>query len=158
MAVEEKAAAGDGNDAGIEIRPLDPEDYDDIIRVWEGSNLSYRPKGRDSPETLKRQISWAPGLFLGAFDCEILVGVVMATWDGRKGWINRLAVLPNYRGKGVARRLIKASEDVLEKKGADIWAAQVELPNEVSVALFKDSGYVTHPDILYMTKRRGDWV
>ncbi|MBU4189834.1 MAG: GNAT family N-acetyltransferase [Candidatus Thermoplasmatota archaeon] len=47
----------------------------------------------------------------------MLIGVVVGSDDGRKGWINRLAVDLKHRKKGVARVLINAVEDALKKIG-----------------------------------------
>jgi len=47
--------------------------------------------------------------FFGLFQGEELVGSVLASHDERKGWLNRLAVAPNHRRRGPARRLIAAA-------------------------------------------------
>ena len=54
-----------------------------------------------------------PGGFIGAFADGKLVGIVVATHDGRKGWINRLAVHPDYRRRGIAKKLIEEAEEYL---------------------------------------------
>jgi GNAT superfamily N-acetyltransferase len=94
-----------------------------------------------------------PELFLGAFEGRILVGTLVGSYDGRKGWINRLAVDPEHRRKGIAQLLIARVEMALRKKGARIICALVETPNLESVNLFEKLGYITHRDILYLSKR-----
>src|SRR5262249_24799933 len=47
-----------------------------------------------------------------------VVGTVIATWDGWRAGLYRLAVLPSQRRRGVARALIDEGERRLREKGA----------------------------------------
>lgn len=96
-----------------------------------------------------------PEFFIGAFQGKVLVGVVIGSYDGRmKGWINRLAVKPEYRRKGIAKQLINLLEKVLERNGATIHCTLIEAQNEESLNLFQNMGYVIDSETLYVTKRR----
>ena len=90
----------------MDIKPLKLEDYDAIINVWKLAHLPFKPRGRDKKDEIKRQISASPDIFLGAYVNGQLIGVIMGSDDGRKGWINRLAVHPGYRRQGLAGSLI----------------------------------------------------
>ena len=147
------------NLAEITLRKLTINDYDQMIGLWKKADLPYKPKGRDSREAIKRQIEADPELFLGAFHGERLVGTVIGSYDSRmKGWINRLAVDPEYRGKGIAQRLVTEMEQILKGKGVVVIAALIELPNPASINLFKKLGYTVHDNIVYVTKRESDEV
>ena len=135
------------------IRSLTPEDYDDLITLWEKSQLPYRSEGRDSRASIQKQIEEDPDLFLGAFLNNVLIGAVIASFDGRKGWINRLAVSPEYRRQGVAQELINAAENALKKRGAAVIGALIFETNEKSLILFEKMGYTIHDDIRYASKR-----
>jgi len=137
----------------IVVRPLKESELRPMVDLWKSSGLPCRPKGRDSMRSLKLQLKGNPELFLGAFEAGRLVGVVLASDDGRKGWINRLAVVPDERGKGIAKRLIRESERVLRKRGRRLFCAQIEGYNDVSMALFLRAGYKKEDDIFYFTKR-----
>jgi len=143
----------------IEIRTLTIKDYEDMVELWKRAGLPFKPRGRDSKDMIERQMKAFPEFFLGAFHEGKLVGVVIGSYDGRmKGWINRLAVDPAYRRRGIAKQLIIHAEEALEKRGAAIFCALIETPNEESVRLFQRMGYVAHRDILYVTKRRSQEV
>ena len=135
------------------IRRLTMSDYDEMIKLWERSSLPFKPKGRDSRQEITHQMKEHPELFLGAFEGRTLVGVVIGSYDGRKGWINRLAVDPEHREKGIAQLLIGRIEKALTKKGARIICALVEEPNQKSISLFEKLEYIIHRDILYLSKR-----
>jgi N-acetylglutamate synthase len=139
----------------IEIRTLGVDDYDAICAVWKASGVHYQLTGRESRQAFARQMSTGLQTVLGAVDCddaERLVGVVLVTHDGRKGWINRLGVTPDHQRQGIGKMLVRAAEDLIHEKGLTIVAALVEHENEASLALFKSEGFQVS-DTYYLTKR-----
>ena len=137
----------------MEYRTLGPEDYDAIIDIWDMAGLPFKPLGRDSKDEIIRQIELDPDMFLGAFLDHQMVGMIMGSYDSRKGWLNRLAVIPEHQGKGIAQNLVEEMEKRLKAKGFRIIATLIEDGHEVSMALFKKAGYIVHNDITYLTKR-----
>ncbi len=142
----------------LRIRELTIGDYKDMVRLWERSSLPFKPRGRDSDQEIRRQMKDRSDLLLGAFKRETLVGTVVGSFDGRKGWINRLAVDPRHRGEGIGKLLISRSEKALKKRGARIICALVDMPNPESVNLFEKLGYTAHRDVLYLSKRESNDV
>ena len=65
----------------------------EMLKLWHDSGLPTKPKGRDTVENLTKQVQAYPDLFIGSFDGDEMVAVIVGSDDGRKGWINRLAVL-----------------------------------------------------------------
>jgi N-acetylglutamate synthase len=140
----------------ITIKRLTANDYDALLRIWAVAGLPYKPFGRDSRDNLAIEMDRAETGFLGAFVDDRLAGAVLATWDGRKGWINRLAVDPDYRSRGIGERLIREGEAFLESLGASIIACLIEEHNLPSMSLFQKTGYIYHPDVFYFSKRKSD--
>jgi N-acetylglutamate synthase len=139
---------------GITVRDLRPEDYDALVALWVDAGLSFRPRGRDARERVAAELKGDRSVFLGAELEGKIVGVVLGTEDGRKGWINRLAVTPELRRRGIARMLVREVETRLEALGLDIIAALIETPNQDSLRFFRDIGYVHDPEIEYVSRRR----
>jgi len=135
------------------VRTLSEEDILLVPGLWKVAGLMYRPKGRDSVADLLKQRACNPDLFLGAFAGDKLIGVSIATDDGRKGWINRLAVHPSWQKRGVATALIGASEEALRKRGRKMFCTHIVKDNKSSVALFEKLGYKVETEIQYLTKR-----
>lgn len=140
------------------IRNLEIEEYEDMIGLWQESGLPYKPKGRDSKNNVSKQMARNPDLFLGAFDDNELVGCVIGSFDERKGWINRLAVRPDRRRKGIAKQLTGRIEERLRERGARIICVLVEEPNEASFRFFEKQGYIVNRSIIYLSKRESDEV
>ena len=137
----------------MEIKNISLSNYDELLQLWRESGLPYKPRGRDERSAIKAQLEMFPDLFIGAFDNERLIAAVIGSDDGRKGWINRLAVHPNYQGKGIACALLNEIEKRLRERGREVICALIEDWNEKSIAFFKKRGYILHKDIFYLSKR-----
>ena len=135
------------------ILDLSATDYDDLMALWASAGLPFKPHGRDTRAAFERQLSQPMAIYLGAFHGGELAGAVLGTHDGRKGWINRLAVQPNRRGRGMGRALVEAVEARLGQQGIEITAALIEAWNGTSFEVFRALGYVHHAGIHYLSKR-----
>ena len=142
----------------IETRPIHIDDWTLIVSLWDKAKICYRSAGRDSEESMMRQYEESGDLILGSFHGERLVGVVIGSDDGRKGWINRLAVDPEFLDQGIGAKLILECENALKKKGREVFSSLVGSFDERSIQVFKKCGYVLHDDVKYMSKRENDDV
>jgi ribosomal protein S18 acetylase RimI-like enzyme len=64
------------------------------------------------------------------------VGTVIAGWDGWRGGIYRLAVVPECRRRGVARALVAEAERQLAARGARRLSAMVARDEPQAVAFW----------------------
>jgi ribosomal protein S18 acetylase RimI-like enzyme len=138
----------------ITVRALGLDDYHRWMEVWERAGLhSVRPRGRDSREAFALQLASRTHTVIGLEVGAKLAGVVLATQDGRKGWINRLAVLPEHRHRGYAARLVAEAERALKEQRITVIAALIEPGNDASLALFRKLGYTEATGMHYVSKR-----
>lgn len=139
----------------VRIRPLLEKEISSVLELWRKAELAFRPRGRDTLKNLKAERRKTPDLFWGAFDKGRIVGSILGTFEGenRKGWLNRLAVHPDYRRKGIGKALIAACEKALKERGVKIIACLVLEDNEASARLIEACGYVRLPYVRYYTKR-----
>ncbi len=138
----------------VHIRELRRDDYDPLIALWEAAGLPFRPRGRDRRDRIAREIAATSSIFLAAEGDGRLIGAVLGTHDGRKGWINRLAVHPDARGRGVGAALVAEVERRLDGLGIEIVTCLIETWNHDSMAFFERLGFLPHRDIVYYAKRR----
>ncbi len=135
------------------LRRLTIDDHAAMLALWQRAGLStIKPTGRDSRSEFEKQFAGGQ-IAIGLEEADRLIGVVIATHDTRKGWINRLAIDPDYRHKGYGEQLVHAAEDALREAGLHMTAAFIEDSNAASLALFKKLGYLTHPSVVYVSKR-----
>ena len=140
------------------IRDLQVTDYDALVSLWERGGLPYRPDGRDARASIAREIHGDASVFLAAEHEGDLIGAVLGTHDGRKGWINRLVVAPERRREGIARALVEAVVERLSEKGIRIVTCLIEDWNGVSATFFESLGFVRHEEIAYYSRRDDDSV
>ncbi len=134
------------------IRPIVADDYDALVELWSASALPFQPNGRESRDAILRHLQQFTGFSFVAIAGEQLVGTVLGTHDGRKGWINRLAVRPEFRRRGVAAALVRTCDAALRKQGIEIVAALVEVENDASASLFRKLGYSDAIEVRYFRK------
>jgi GNAT superfamily N-acetyltransferase len=134
------------------VETLTPAEYEEILALWMRAGLPARPEGRDAPEAFAKQHAGGLQRAVGIRADGRLVAVAILTHDGRKGWINRLAVDPERRRVGYARALIEEAErwfnDVV---GVEVSSALIHTHNDASRALFAELGYET-VDVVYVRK------
>ncbi len=138
----------------LQLRRLDASHYPALVELWSESGLPAKPQGRDSKEEYRRQLTLPQIAFFGLLDAsEELVATILVSHDGRKGWLNRLAVQPSYRRQGLGRRLITHAEEWLHEEGIGIYACLIESGNDGSLATFESCDYQDFAGIHYLTKR-----
>ena len=99
----------------LAIRPATLADADATIAVWHACELT-RP-WNDPQADFARAVAW-PGstVLLGEID-GAAVATAMAGFDGHRGWLYYLGVLPAWRGRGFGGELVEASCDWLRAQG-----------------------------------------
>jgi len=138
----------------IRIVQYSPGDYDRLVHIWNAAGLPYKDKGRDSRVRIEAEVLLNCNRFLFAEYRGEYVGALLVTHDGRKGWINRVAVLPEFRNNGIARQLISWAEQWLDSEGIGIYACQIEDYNTDSLEVFRKLGYIPFEGMHYLTKRK----
>jgi ribosomal protein S18 acetylase RimI-like enzyme len=138
----------------MRIREFKITDYETVIQLWRKTGVVIRPG--DEREGIELKLQRDPDLFLVATEGDEILGVVMGAWDGRRGWINHLAVKPGYQRKGIARLLIVELEKRLRKRGAKKVNAQIYQWNAKSLEFFKAMGYEVHKDLVMIGKTMTD--
>jgi ribosomal protein S18 acetylase RimI-like enzyme len=123
-----------------EIRSATAADVDAVLAVWAESR-STAARTPDDPEAVERLLERDPGALLVADAGGQVVGVLTAGWDGWRGNVYRLAVLPSHRQQGIARRLVDAGHERLRAQGARRVTALVGGEEGAAHRLWRALGY-----------------
>ena len=124
----------------MRIRPAGPADIAAVLALWTRAR-SPGAVTRDDDEVVGRLLETDPGALLVAEDEGELVGTLIAAWDGWRGNMYRLAVAPDRRREGIARRLVEAGEDRLRDRGSRRVSALVWRDDEPAYGLWEATGY-----------------
>ena len=135
---------------GIEIRPYRKTDQVDVIQLWKRCNLIV-PQN-DPADDIARKAKVQPELFLVALKEGQIIATVMAGYEGHRGWINYLAVDPDYRRQGIGRFLMGAVEKKLRKIGCPKINLQVRKSNTSVIEFYERIGFIVD-DVIGLGKR-----
>ncbi|MFO7991775.1 MAG: GNAT family N-acetyltransferase [Thermoplasmata archaeon] len=137
----------------MKFRTPSIEEYERILELWDEAGLPYKPEGRDTREKIEKELREKPEYWIGAYEEGELIALIVGTDDGRKGWINRFAVDPDYQDKGIGTELLKRMEKEFESKGFEVIGALIEGDNPGSMEFFERRGY-EDLGIKYYSKRK----
>lgn len=124
----------------LTIRPYEAGDRAALEQLWSGV-FPDDPPWNAPAAMIDRKLRVQPELLLVATTDGRLVGAVMAGFDGVRGWIHHLAVAPECRRRGIATRLVRASESGLRRLGCGKVNLQVRSTNTAVVAFYRSVGY-----------------
>lgn len=123
----------------MQIRSYAAADEAAVVALWQACGLT-RPW--NSPKRdITRKLTEQPELFLvGEMDGRI-VASAMAGFDGHRGWVNYLGVMPDLRGRGYARALMTHIEGLLRELGCPKLNLQVRADNAIAIGFYEAIGY-----------------
>ncbi len=121
------------------IREFRASDAGAVVALWVACDLT-RP-WNDPYADIERKSADSPELFLIGEENGVVVGSIMAGYDGHRGWINYLAVQPALWGRGLGRELMDAAEERLVALGCAKINLQVRDGNEAARAFYEAIGY-----------------
>jgi ribosomal protein S18 acetylase RimI-like enzyme len=137
----------------IKIREARAEEVDEILSLWQATKSG--PSVTDTPEHLRMFTREWPDLFLLAEYHGRLVGSIIGGWDGWRGHIYRLAVHPEFRRRGLARRLTSEIERRLRARGAVRIYALAATKQEMGVKFWEAVQYEKSRDLPYVRTFEG---
>jgi len=77
---------------------------------------------------------------------------ILGGFDGRRGLVHHLAVLPEYQGKGIGKVLMYKLEETFKKMGVVKINFWVENRNLKVTDFYRKLGYELRDDIVTMSK------
>jgi len=135
---------------GFHIRQYLPDDQIAVIELWQKCNLT-RPW--NNPEMdIYRKVKVNPELFLVGVINNRIVATVMGGYEGHRGWVNYLAVEPDYQQKGLGKKLMSEIEKRLLSMSCPKLNLQVRTDNTEAIIFYEKIGY-KKDDVISMGKR-----
>jgi ribosomal protein S18 acetylase RimI-like enzyme len=126
----------------LAVREYRTSDGTGLRALWDAAD--FRSHG-DDDASLRAFAQRNPGTFLVAVQGARIVGSAMGAWDGRRGWIYRVATDPSHRRGGLATRLVREIEERLRALGCRKVNVIVRDGNERGAAFWEALGYSAAP-------------
>ena len=132
------------------IRPFQTEDEASVVSLWQLCELTV--PWNNPYKDIARKLKVQPELFLVGMLDSLLIATVMGGYDGHRGWINYLAVHPDFQGQGYAQQVMENVESELRKRGCPKINLQIRSGNARVIAFYQKLGF-TDDQALSMGKR-----
>lgn len=130
----------------MEIVAYSSEHHDGVVALWREA-FHYDEPRNEPDAVIGVKLAVQPELFFVAVEGGQVIGTALSGFDGHRGWVHRVAVVPQYRLKGIGRALMKHVEEALTALGCAKLNLQVRTDNHEVVSFYKALGYVTEERI-----------
>lgn len=134
----------------MQIRIFLPGDESAVINLWFRCNLVV--PWNNPKLDIERKLKVDRELFLVGLIDDKIVASVMGGYEGHRGWINYLAVDPDYRRQGLGREIMEAVEERIRTFDAAKINLQVRMSNLEAIRFYESIGYKVE-EIVNMGKR-----
>ena len=124
---------------------------EDLIQLWRRCDLVV--PGNDPDRDIDLKLAEQPELLLIGETRQRLVASVMSGYDGHRGWLNYLAVDPDFRRLGYGRAMLAHAEELLFSRGCPKINLQIRSSNSNARSFYESLGYRVE-DRLSFGKRR----
>jgi len=131
-------------------RPATVADAPAVVALWREAEAEQTHT--DDEGSVRRLIERDPAALIVAEADGRLVGSVIAGWDGWRGSIHRLAVVPSHRRRGLGGRLVRLAEERLAAAGAVRYQAIVVETDRQATAFWQAIGWQQQTERLRFVK------
>ena len=118
-----------------------PDDYPAVFALWSTAGPGIHVRRSDDPDEISKKLLRDPDLFLLAELDGQLVGSVLGGFDGRRGMVYHLAVIEEYRQRGIGSLLMDELESRLRQKGCLRYYLLVTNDNLDAIRFYQARGW-----------------
>jgi len=125
---------------------MELSDYDGVILLWQASD-GVQLRDADSKLGIKKYLNRNPGLSFVALKDDVITGSIMSGHDGKRGYVQHLAVSPECRRSGIATELLSLCLEALKVEGIVKSHIHVLDDNQQAKAYWSNRGWSKRSDI-----------
>lgn len=130
----------------LTIRQMTIGDYEEVIGLLQGTP-GVVVRDVDSKGAIAKYLERNPGLSFVAVEGERVVGCIMSGHDGRRGYLQHLAVVDGFRKQGIGKVLVEKCLEGLQKEGILKSHIDVLVVNETAALFWEKIGWKRRDDI-----------
>ncbi len=128
------------------------DDYNAVYNLWLSCSGMGLNDLDDSEEGIRKFLERNPETCFVAENDGMVIGVIIAGNDGRRGYIYHTAVNPLFRGRGIGRKLVESAMNALKEAGINKVALVVFGRNKDGNEFWKKMGFTVREDLTYRNK------
>lgn len=128
------------------------DDYNAVYNLWLSCSGMGLNDLDDSEEGIRKFLERNPETCFVAENDGMVIGVIIAGNDGRRGYIYHTAVNPLFRGRGIGRKLVESAMNALKEAGINKVALVVFGRNKDGNEFWEKMGFTVRGDLTYRNK------
>lgn len=117
-----------------------------VVRLWKWV-FGYEAAHNDPALVIDKKLAVADGLFFVAVIADVVIGTVMAGYDGHRGWVYSIAVHPDHQRQGIGSQLLSFAERHLASRGCLKINLQIMDGNDEVQGFYEANGYAVEKRI-----------
>jgi ribosomal protein S18 acetylase RimI-like enzyme len=117
-----------------------------VVALWQEA-FGYDTAHNLPTLAIDKKLAVNDGLFFVATDKNVVIGTVLAGYDGHRGWLYSVAVRADYRRQGLGASLVRHAEQALSALGCMKINLQITGGNDTVVGFYEALGYGVEPRI-----------
>ena len=126
-----------------------------VVALWQEA-FGYDSAHNLPSLAIDKKLAVNDGLFFVATDKKVVIGTLLAGYDGHRGWLYSVAVRADYRRQGLGASLVRHAEQALTALGCMKINLQITGGNEAVVGFYEALGYGVEPRISMGKKIAGN--
>lgn len=119
------------------------DSLDVLVKLAKTCGLDESPN--NPAEDLGRILATPYGRAFAAFDGDNPIGMAVVSYDGRRGWISYVGVIPEARRHGVALKLVDTALVYLEELGAPRASLLIRENSKDLIGFYNKIGFLQQP-------------
>jgi len=138
----------------LKIRFMTIDDYSKVIELWKNTEGVEINEYDDSRKSIKRFLEKnSKTCFVAENSNHEIIGTIIGGNDGRRGLIYHLMVIPEYRNKGIGKKLLEKVEKNLKKDGIKKIYLLTLNDNEIGNEFWENNEYEIRDFLSLRTKK-----
>ncbi|BAY08970.1 GNAT family acetyltransferase [Calothrix sp. NIES-2098] len=131
------------------LRPYQEQDEAQVINLWYQCNLVV--PWNDPKQDIEFKLQVQPELFLVGLMETKVVATIMAGYEVHRGWLNYLAVAPEYQRQGIGKYMVAQATIKLKSMNCPKINIQIRNSNTDVIEFYENLGFKID-DVISMGK------
>lgn len=136
----------------MEIAEMTAKHIPAVLTLWEQMGGIGLDEDVDNPEAIGRYLQRNAGMSFVAIEDGKLIGAVLCGTEGRRGYLNHLAVMPTFQRQGIGSALVAHALAALKKEGIGKCNLFLFRVNDVGRRFWEKGGWKERENLTILSK------